>query len=229
MNIAIIPARGGSKRIPDKNIVEFCGSPMITYALHAANQTNLFDKIHVSTDSEKVASVVQNAGYGIDFMRPRRLADDHTGLIPVLQFVLEEYDRRGERYENVMILMPCCPLLQVEDILAAYKVYSSFKGERPLHVVTPYPVPIEWAYRREADGLLNPVQPGAYAIRSQDLPLAYYESGPFSWFHRNHLFTDTPATDEDFCSIVLPRSRAVDIDEPEDLILAEALYKGLNM
>ena len=228
MNIAIIPARGGSKRIPEKNIIDFCGKPMISYALEAASDSGLFDKIHVSTESAKIASVVNELGYDIDFGRPEELADDHSGLMPVLQHCLREYDDRGERYENVMLLMPCCPLLEVEDIKKGHDVFMSFAGKNPLHVVTPYPVPIEWAYRRQENGLLTPESPGAYAIRSQDMEPAYYECGPFSWFHRSHLLSDTPTTDEGFCSIVLPKSRAIDIDEPEDLLLAETLYRGRN-
>lgn len=228
MKIAIIPARGGSKRIPHKNIVDFCGKPMIAYALETVEKTGLFDKIHVSTDSQKIAEVVKSLGFTIDFMRPAVLADDHTGIMPVLANVLNEYDRLKQIYNHIMVLIPCCPLLLPEDIVRGYKTYFLFKGERPLHVVTSYPVPVEWAYYRDADGVLIPKNPGAYAIRSQDFEPVYYECGPFSLFNRNHIFSNTPATDEGFCSITLPRNRAIDIDEPEDLIFAESVYRVLN-
>ncbi|MDY6793310.1 MAG: acylneuraminate cytidylyltransferase family protein [Thermodesulfobacteriota bacterium] len=228
MKIAIIPARGGSKRIPYKNIIDFCGKPMIAYALEAALNSRLFDKIHVSTDSEKIAQIVDSLGYTIDFMRPAGLADDHTGIIPVLKNVLKEFDNRKQTYKHVLALMPCCPLLLTDDILRGYSKFRSFGGKRPLHVVTPYPVPIEWAYDRNNAGVLIPRNPGAYAVRSQDLKPAYYECGPFSIFHRNHILSETPATDEGFCSITIPRSQAVDIDEPEDLILAESMFRALN-
>lgn len=227
MRIAVIPARGGSKRIPDKNIRPFCGRPMISYALASAASSGLFDKIHVSTDSERIRSVVADLGHPVDFMRPASLADDFTGLIPVLQFVLEEYQRRGERYEDVCILMPCSPLITEDDLVAGYKQYASFGGARPLHVVAPFPVPVEWAYRRLDDGTLVPVSPGEFAKRSQDLEAAYYESGPFSWFHRDHLLTDRPAADEGFTSIVLPKHKAIDMDDLEDFEFAEIIYTGM--
>ena len=201
---------------------------MISYALEVAAESDLFDKIHVSTDSQKIAEVVKSLGFKIDFMRPANLADDHTGIMPVIANVLNEYDRRNQIFNHIMVLMPCCPLLSSDDIVRGYKTYFSFKGNRPLHVVTPYPVPVEWAYHRDADGGLIPKSPGAYAIRSQDFEPAYYECGPFSLFHRNHIFSDTPATDEGFCSITLPRNRAIDIDEPEDLIIAESIYRVMN-
>ena len=228
MKIAIIPARGGSKRIPHKNIVEFCGKPMIAYALKVAEESGLFDKIHVSTDSHEISDVVESLGFTIDFMRPAELADDHTGIMPVLANVLNEYDRRKQSYSHIMTLMPCCPLLLPEDIIRGYEVYATFNNERPLHVVAPFPVPVEWAYHRDANGILIPKNPGAYAIRSQDFEPVYYECGPFSLFHRNHIFSNTPATDEGFCSITLPRNRAIDIDEPEDLVFAESVYRVLN-
>jgi len=92
--------------------------------------------------------------------------------------------------------------------------------------VTSFPVPIEWAFRRDDEGFLTPVEPGKFAQRSQDLEKAYYEAGPFSFFHSSHLLTDTPVTDENFISITLPIYKAVDIDQPEDLYLAETLYLG---
>jgi pseudaminic acid cytidylyltransferase len=228
VKIVIIPARGGSKRIPDKNIINFIGKPMIAYALEVAQKTGLFDKIHVSTDSRKIAAVVESLGFSVDFMRPAYLADNHTGIMPVLEDVLKEYGRRGEVYNHVVVLMPCCPLLLSEDIVRGYLKYLSFEGQRPLHVVSSYPVPIEWAYSRDTNGVLIPRFPGAYALRSQDFEPAYYECGPFSIFHRNHILSSTPTTDEGFCSITLPRNRAIDIDDAEDLVLAESMFRAFR-
>ena len=226
MRIAIIPARGGSKRIKNKNIIDFCGRPMIGYALEAASESGLFDKIHVSTDSQEIKEVVEGLGYEIDFMRPSELGDDMTGLMPVLQWVVQRYREEGLTFEDVCCLMPVCPLLEAGDIVRGFEVYEQHGRERPLHVVAPFPVPVEWAYRRDESGRLTPVQPGAYAIRSQDLEKAYYECGPFSIFHVSQVLSDTPATDEGYVSIEMPRSRSVDIDEMEDLRFAEVLYRG---
>jgi len=226
MRIAIIPARGGSKRIKNKNIIDFCGKPMIAYALEAASQSGIFDKIHVSTDSDEIQATVEELGYTIDFMRPKELADDMTGLIPVYQWILRRYRDEGMDFEDVCGLMPACPLIEPEDIIRGYEKYLAHERKFPLHVVTSFPVPIEWAFRRDDEGFLTPVEPGKFAQRSQDLEKAYYEAGPFSFFHSSHLLTDTPVTDENFISITLPIYKAVDIDQPEDLYLAETLYLG---
>ena len=226
MRIAIIPARMGSKRIKTKNTVDFFGKPMIAYALEAAEKADLFDKIHVSTESEAIRDVVQGLGYGIDFLRPSELADDFTGLTPVIRWVIEAYRRRGLHFEDICCLMPAAPLLEPEDIVQAYNLYVKYDRKHPLHVVAKFPVPLEWAYYRDNEGFLTPVVTGGYATRSQDLKEAYYETGPFSFFHVSHVLGDQPAKDKGFISLVIPRDRAIDIDNPEDLRLAEALYLG---
>ena len=224
--LAVIPARAGSKRIKNKNIIDFCGKPMITYPLKAAFESGLFDKIHVSTDSNKTKEIVENLDFYVDFMRPEKLAGDRIGTIPVLQWVLDQFRKRGEVYDDVFNIMPASPFLNSNDLVEAYELYVRHNRKYPLHVVAQFPVPIEWAYRRDGEGMLTPVQPGAFAIRSQDIEMAYYETGPFSIFHFSHLATDQPATDEGFISIEVPRDRAVDIDDEDDLIFAEKLYLG---
>ena len=226
MVIAIIPARGGSKRIKNKNIKNFCGKPMIAYALEHAEKAGIFDKIHVSTDSKEIKSTVESLGYSIDFMRPEYLANDTIGLIPVLNWILSEYSRQGLEYSDVCCLMPACPLIEPQDLVSGYEIYRTHHGKYPLHVVTGFPVPIEWAYRRDDSGFLTPVSPGAFAERSQDLEPAYYESGPFSFFHARHILSDDPAADLGFVSLVLPKYKAVDIDDVEDLQFAELIYRG---
>jgi N-acylneuraminate cytidylyltransferase len=224
MKIVIIPARGGSKRIKNKNIIDFCGRPMISYALEAAKKTGIFDKIHVSTESVEIKNIVEALGYAVDFIRPSELADDLTGIVPVLKWVLNRYAAERINFEDVCCLMPVCPLIDSADISSGYKEYLDHDRKYPLHCVAPFPVPIEWAFRRDKKGFLIPVSPGSFAVRSQDLEKAYYECGPFSFFNSSHILSDLPVSDRDFISIVLPRERAVDVDEPEDLFFAESLY-----
>lgn len=226
MKIAIVPARSGSKRIKNKNTMDFFGKPMIAYALDAARQSGIFDKIHVSTESEEIQGIVGDMGYPVDFLRPSELADDFTGLTPVLQWVLNRYRETNSDFEDVCCLMPTAPLLEPEDLVTAYQIYVRYERKHPLHVVAKYPVPLEWAYRRDEEGFLSPLVTGGYATRSQDLEEAYYETGPFSFFHVSHLLVDRPVQDRGFISYVMPRERAVDIDEPEDLRLAEIMYLG---
>lgn len=224
--IAILPARGGSKRIKNKNVVDFCGKPMIAYALEAASKSHLFNKIHVSTDSRKIKQIVENLGHQVEFLRPPKLSGDKIGLIPVLQWVLEEFLSKEEKYNDVFNIMPTAPFLKPQDLIAAYELYLSHDKKHPLHVVAEFPVPIEWAYRRDEKGLLEPVQPGAYAIRSQDLDKAYYETGPFSIFHVSHLLSNNPAADKGAISYITPKDRAIDIDDEQDLTLAKKIFLG---
>lgn len=226
MVIAIIPARGGSKRIKSKNIKEFCGKPMIAYALEYAKKSGIFDRIHVSTDSDEIKDTVESLGYTIDFMRPEHLANDTIGLMPVLKWILLEYKKQNLEYFDVCCLMPACPLIEPKDIVEGYEQYLSHGRKYPLHAVTRFSVPVEWAYRRADSGFLTPVSPGAFAKRSQDLEPAYYESGPFSFFHITHILSDNPAADKGFVSTVLPKDKAIDIDEIEDFQFAELIYRG---
>jgi len=227
MRLAVIPARGGSKRIPGKNIIRFCGKPMIAYALEAAKKSELFDKIHVSTDSEEICQVVEALGYEVDFMRDSALADDFTGLVPVLRWVVDQYRLRDELYEQVCCIMPNAPLLISQDLVDAFNIFNQQEGRHPLLVFARFPVPIEWAFRRNEYGLMTAVSAKSLTIRSQDLEHAYYECGPFNIWSPNHLLNDNPLTGQ-VLSYILPAERAVDIDTQEDLVYAEKLYKLLN-
>lgn len=227
MRLAVIPARGGSKRIPGKNIIPFCGKPMIAYALEAAKKSELFDKIHVSTDSEEICQVVEALGFEVDFMRDPALADDFTGLVPVLRWVVDQYRLRGEVYEQVCCIMPNAPLLSSQDLVDAFDIFNRQEGRHPLLVFARFPVPIEWAFRRNEDGLMTAVSPKSLTIRSQDLEHAYYECGPFNIWRPDHLANDNPLTGQ-VLSYILPAERAVDIDTQEDLVYAEQLYQLLT-
>ena len=224
MRLAIIPARGGSKRIPKKNIVSFCGKPMIAYALEAARDCGVFDQIHVSTDSQEIADVAAKLGFPVDFFRDASLADDYTGLVPVLKWVVDEYTRRGKYYEHICCLWPSAPLVKSSDLVEAFKIFDRNLGAKPLLVYARYPVPIEWAFRRDKKGFMHADDPAKLLIRSQDLEHAYYECGPFTIWKREHLEHDNPLTGE-VLSYLMPTERAIDIDTPEDLAYAERLYQ----
>ncbi|MCL9781557.1 acylneuraminate cytidylyltransferase family protein [Vibrio sp. S4M6] len=224
MRLAIVPARGGSKRIPQKNIVTFCGRPMIVYALEALKQSRLFDKIHVSTDCEEIRNVVIEEGFSVDFMRDPKLADDYTGLIPVMRWVLDEYKKLGEEYTQVCCMMPTAPLCRSQDLLDAYEIFEQAKGHYPLIVYAKYPVPIEWAFRRQNDGLMSADSPDLLSTRSQDLEDAYYECGPFTLWTSKHLNQREPQSGK-VLPYIMPNERAVDIDTPDDLAYAERLYR----
>ena len=119
--LAIIPARGGSKRIKNKNIKNFCGEPIINYIISTARESKLFNKIHVSTESNLIKEVVENNGLSIDFMRPETLSDDFTPLMPVLSFVLNTYISMGYQFDEIWLLMACAPLIDKNDLISASK------------------------------------------------------------------------------------------------------------
>lgn len=224
MKLAVIPARGGSKRIPKKNIIPFCGRPMIAYALDAAKESGLFDRIHVSTDSQEIADVVENLGYPIDFMRDESLADDHTGIVPVLRWVVNQYEQRGVRYDEVCCIMPNAPLLKSSDMVEAFRIFDEYRGSHPLLVYARFPVPVEWAFRRDENGFMTADDPAKILIRSQDLQHAFYECGPFNLWGYEHLQQKHPLSGK-VLSYLMPTERAIDIDTPEDLAYAERLFQ----
>lgn len=224
MRLAVIPARGGSKRIPGKNIIPFCGRPMIAYALDAVERSGLFDKIHVSTDSEEIRDVVAKLGFEVDFMRDPALADDFTGLVPVLRWVVDEYRRLGQVFTQVCCMMPNAPLVRSQDVIDAFNIFDRHSCQHPLLVYARYPVPIEWAFRRDAEGMMTAVSPDSLLSRSQDLEHAYYECGPFNLWRAEHLQDDNPLRGK-VLSYIMPSERAVDIDTPEDLVFAERLFR----
>jgi len=226
MRLAIIPARGGSKRIKNKNILDFFGKPLISYALDAAKKSKLFDKIHVSTDSKEIKDIVENLGYKVDFLRKSELADDFTGLFPVLKWVFNEYKKKGIVFEDVFCIMPCAPLLTSSDLKSAYKIFKNFNSKNPLLVASPYNVPIEWAFFRQEDSVLIPKDKKALLLRSQDIRPTFYESGPFNIFSAVHLNDDNFFNKYKYISYLINKSKAIDIDDLEDLELAKILYLG---
>ena len=225
--IAIIPARGGSKRISNKNIRDFCGKPMIAHILQAARESGLFDLIHVSTESLHIRQVVENLGFIVDFMRPDELADDHTPIMPVLRYVSETYESRGQIFDQVWLLMACAPLVKQSDLMQASELFDQFGGVNPVLAIAEYPVPIEWAFNRTLVGKLNPVYPGMFAVRSQDIEKKYFDAGLFTVFSARRVqASDGAGSDEGFVGYIIPKGTAIDIDDETDWALAEAMYRA---
>lgn len=223
--LAIVPARGGSKRIPNKNIRDFCGRPMITHVLGAARDSDLFSVIHVSTESESIRAVAADFGLPPDFPRPDELAGDHTPIMPVLRFVAEEYAKRGEHFDEIWLLMACAPLVDAQDLEKAATQFREAGSRQPLLAVSEYPAPIEWAFSRGANGALTPVQAGMFAVRSQDLERRYFDAGSFAVFPAACVLESRGAgSDSGFIGYALPKGTAIDIDDEQDWQLAEAIY-----
>lgn len=200
---------------------------MISYALEAAAESKLFDKIHVSTDSDDICKVVETLGFPVDFKRIPELADDFIGLAPVLRWVLDQYRLRGDCFQQVCCIMPSAPLIDSRDLISAFDIFAQQEGRYPLLVFAKFPVPIEWAFHFNEDGMMTAVSPKNLTMRSQDLGHSYYECGPFTIWRPEHLANDNPLTKK-VLPFILPAERAVDIDTPEDLAYAERLYRLSN-
>lgn len=224
--IAILPARGGSKRIPNKNIKDFCGKPMISYPIQALLQSNLFDKIHVSTDEKDVVETTEQLGLKVDFYRPENLSDDYTPLMPVIKYVIEEYKKIGQVYDEVWVVLPCSPMLDPKDLINASIRFRESNLSSSLMAVTEYPVPVEWAFEITKKGDLHPLNKGDFAIRSQDLKKRYYDVGMFyiysdAWINKSAY----SGSDENIIPYYIPKGKAIDIDDIEDWEYAEKLFK----
>lgn len=227
--IAILPARGGSKRIPNKNIRNFCGKPMLGYILNAALSSALFDKIHVSTDSHEIAETVTRLGFEVDFLRPEHLADDHAPIMPVLKYVLDEYLKRGIKFECVALLMPCAPMITSSDLCEAVELFDTQNANKAVIGVSEYPCPVEWAFHREPNGVLVPIQPGMFSVRSQDLETAYYDAGQFCVMSAERVLTTLGAgSDQGFIGYPIKRHQAIDIDTLDDWRFAELIFNSIQ-
>jgi pseudaminic acid cytidylyltransferase len=226
--IAIVPARAGSKRIPKKNIRNFCGKPIICYILSAISESSLFDVVHVSTDCHKIASIVESAGYPVDFLRPHNLADDFTPLYPVAKFVLNTYLERGQSFDTVALLMPCSPLITSSDLTQACALFENSTKDLPLLSVSQFPVPIQWSFNMNHSSVLSARFPGFLDKRSQDLPVSYFDTGQFEFFKPSSILNQTIGVFNQYLGYIIPSTRSVDIDTIDDWHLAEALYHHMN-
>lgn len=226
MKIAVIPARGGSKRIPRKNIREFAGKPMIAYAIEAARGCGLFDHVIVSTDDEEIARIASEYGAEIPFMRPAELADDHTATVPVIAHAIEACRKNGWLAQLVCCIYPAVPLIQTQDLLDAHALLEP-GGSDYAFAITPFPSAIQRALRRLPDGNMRAFNPEYINTRTQDLEPAYYDAGQFYW-GKAEAWLNGLSPHQSGKGLVIPEWRAVDIDTQDDWARAEVIYQLLN-
>jgi N-acylneuraminate cytidylyltransferase len=228
MNIAIIPARGGSKRIPGKNIKDFCGQPIIAYSIQAAQKSGLFDRIIVSTDDEEIAAVSRQFGAEIPFLRPQELADDYTGTNAVVKHALEWFRDHGEPAQYACCIYATAPFIQFEYLKQGFdKLISSNKDF--VFSVTSFEFPIQRAVRINQDGEVEPFFPDHISSRSQDLEETYHDAGQFYWgYAESYLNGKEPHTSKSL-PVILPRYLVQDIDTMEDWHKAEQIYKSIQV
>lgn len=226
MAIAIIPARSGSKRIPLKNIKEFCGKPIISYAISTALLSNTFDKIIVSTDSETIASMATDLGASVPFLRKKELSDDYTGTACVMSDTIKELEKI-----NIIDTYYCCiyattPLLLSLDISLSFKEMNEKKADY-CFAATTYDHPIQRALRIKNDGRVAAFYPNEMIKRSQDLEIAYHDAGQFYWGKHDTWLTQPNIFNSNCVPYIIPRYRAIDIDTEEDWKQAELIYSSL--
>lgn len=226
MSIAIIPARGGSKRIPRKNIRLFAGKPMIAHAIVAAKASGLFEHIVVSTDDDEIAATARGWGAETPFVRPTDLANDHTATVPVIAHGIQACMALGWTFEHVCCIYPGVPFIQIEDLKGALALLMEL-GADYCFPVTEFPSAIQRALKRQADGLMQPFYPQFEMTRTQDLEPAYHDAGQFYWGKAGAWLENTKIHSGGI-GYVIPNWRVVDIDTPEDWLRAEAMYKAIQ-
>jgi len=224
--LAIVPARGGSKRILKKNIREFCGKPMISYVLNTASRSKLFDVVHVSTECNEIALIAKNHKANVDFLRPKNLADDMTPLAPVIKEVVREFRSRGAIFDEIWLLMACSPILSINELISAAKIFSENIKIKKMIAVSEYQVPIEWAYKMNEDGWLTPENPGSFSMRSQDIEKKYFDAGSFVAFKADQI-NDNNLDDSGYFGFKVSKETAIDIDTPEDWKFAEHIFSSI--
>jgi pseudaminic acid cytidylyltransferase len=227
MKLAVIPARGGSKRIPRKNIKMFCGMPMIAWSIEAALQSGCFDQVIVSTDDAEIAEVARQCGAQVPFMRPAELSDDFTGTTAVIAHAINGFAAQGPMPEQVCCIYATAPFVSADDLRKGLSVLTETACDY-VFSVTSYAFPIQRAIRITDMGQVEMLNPAYFNTRSQDLEEAFHDAGQFywgraqAWLQSKVIFGPTSAP------LKIARHRVQDIDTSEDWIRAEWLFKAMN-
>ena len=221
--VAIIPARGGSKRIPRKNIKDFHGKPLIAYSIEVALKSELFDKVIVSTDDEEIAKIAKNYGAEIPFIRPKELSDDFTGTGAVVNHAIEYLKQNGEEFDFICTIYATAPFLDEKYLIRGFEKLKN-SNARNAFSCTSMPFPIQRTFKITDDERCEMFWPENFSKRSQDLEEAYQDAGQFYWTNLNIKSTDI-IFGKDSIPIVLPRYLVQDIDTLEDWQRAELMYE----
>ncbi len=226
-SIAIITARGGSKRIPHKNIRDFCGKPIISYSIETAKKSGIFDRVMVSTDSDEIAAVAREYGAEVPFMRSAENSDDYSTTEDVMLEVLGSYSKIGEQYDVACCLYPTAVFVTPEILKESMRVMT----EKNPDVVIPL---VQFSYPPQRGMIINP---NGYAelinhehvrTRSQDLEKIYHDCGQFYLYNVKRLIETKGYITNTFAPVVIPEMFVQDIDCEEDWKMAELKYKMIN-
>ncbi|WP_099825722.1 pseudaminic acid cytidylyltransferase [Oceaniglobus indicus] len=224
MSVCLIPARGGSKRIPGKNIRDFAGRPMIAWSIAAARAAGCFERIIVSTDDDAIADVAQAEGAEVPFRRPAKLSDDHATTLDVIVHALDWLEGQGALPDALCCLYATAPFVRADDLCAGAGLLGDALFAVP---VTAFSFPIQRAVRIE-NGRLAMFDPAQYAVRSQDLEPAFHDAGQFYWGRSDAWRARVPPFGPDTAPIHLPAWRVQDIDTEDDWRHAELMFAALT-
>ena len=225
MRIAIIPARGGSKRIPKKNIKEFFGKPIMVWSIEAAKKCKLFDRIIVSTDNHEIASIAKQHGADVPFMRPKHLADDYTGTNAVVKDVIQKIHKNGEQVSYVCCIYATAPFISSKYLIKAYQDLIT-QNKSYAFSVTTFSFPVERSFIINQSNEIENLFPDMTLSRSQDLQEVYHDAGQFYWGLADALLNDVPIFSKHSIPIILPRYLVQDIDTIEDWKRAELMFES---
>ncbi len=225
MKLCVIPARGASKRIPRKNIKPFLGKPIIAYSIEAALQSGCFDQVIVSTDDGEIATIAQAYGAQVPFVRPKNLANDHAGTLPVIKQAIEWMEAQGTVVDLACCLYATSPMLQPKHLQEALQQLQVSQADYCFSV-TEFPSAIQRAFKITESSRLEMFYPECFNTRSQDLELAYHDAGQFYWGKSTAFKQEKPLYSEFSSPYRLPRYLVQDLDTPDDWIQAELMYQA---
>ena len=226
-NLAIIPARGGSKRIPRKNIKDFLGKPIIAYSIEAALKSELFDEVMVSTDDEEIAEIAKKYGAKVPFMRSKENADDYAGTADVLIEVINQYKTQNAKFDYVCCIYPTAPLIKQANLEIAYKMLIDNNLDSVFPIVK-FSFPPQRVLKLENDNVYM-VNEEYLKARSQDIEPIYHDAGQFYWVNTELMLAEKTLFSKNSNAIILTETEVQDIDNETDWKMAEMKYKLKNL
>jgi pseudaminic acid cytidylyltransferase len=227
MNLCVIPARGGSKRIHKKNIKNFCGKPIIAWSINQAIASKSFDKIIVSTDDVEIAELAKSYGAEVPFMRSKKLSGDYTGTVPVISHAIKWQTENYQKPFYVCCVYATAPFIRSKDLKNGLKILKNF-GYDYTFSATNYNYPIQRSFRIKKNKKIEMFYPKHYNSRSQDLEEAFHDAGQFYWGLADSWLKNKPIISKNAIPVVIPRDRVHDIDTFEDWQIAEKMFQIIN-
>jgi len=224
MSICIIPARGNSKRIPRKNIKNFCGKPMIAWSIEKATQSGCFDQIIVNTDDDEIADISLQFGADLCLERNKKNSDDYTTISDVIVDSIDSLDKNCSNLDYVCCLLATAPLLSINDLISAYNLLINENVEY-VFPVSEFEYPIQRSLRMNSNNSVSMYNTIFHHTRSQDLEIFLRDAGQFYWGLKQAWLSKKPLFQSKNSTIKIPRKRAIDIDDENDWFLAEKLFE----